>query len=706
MEDLAAPLPGGLPVLWERLDQEPLECPPGSPQCSRSLKGMDEELQDLFRAKGLSEEHLELIMATDPALCSVGDLASGAVSETDARSWADEMGLDGRVLKSRFIQSWLQARNVFHRMLEDAYSPLPSGSSTPQAWSPQAWTPEAGGTMSPGGKLLIKRGGYDGLKDEEVLNEKSILVNHEAFMASCGSHNSSPLDTFDRAGFDFSRRVPVEGTLSGSTSPTRSSIVQMPLLFMEADPDLPSKSWQDSPGRQSIETEMDLPRTAQSPPGQPSSEELMARSTHKGNSSGRVTPPEFSMRRPWSTSLAEELQATIWERMDPDFPARGATNPPVQLQLTERMMAALEEAHGSLRSQRAEMVPVLSKGYPQDSDTSSGSDDSERSEDELRRRIMPAGVEECATEGGLSTPLLRILKQSRLTSSEIKLLEEKIGPRTVKEVVSFWSNEGEVMRAGKDAGLTSKVSIGYFVQAWHECIATVAATKKPLSTIKERGSWRPILKEGPNEYPLSAMCFRGDYAAACNLLMQRLGKRKKTDLIPLLKGLLGYISSTVYQSTPDGKKVQVTSRKVLPIVASAYGRDVANRVGRKAEVEEAEARWTWTVRKLFSIRMSIALQKDVLKAYRSESFEASCRELRARWRSAEARPMLDDKTAETEALCLEKVLRHVLPAYGFPPTQEGVEEMRATVRQHSITNSQVRRLRTEVMRAVLDNLPM
>jgi len=71
---------------------------------------MDEDLRELFLAKGLTEDVVASMQAGDDSLCSVGDLASGAASEADARNWADELGLGSRVQKSRFVQSWLEAR--------------------------------------------------------------------------------------------------------------------------------------------------------------------------------------------------------------------------------------------------------------------------------------------------------------------------------------------------------------------------------------------------------------------------------------------------------------------------------------------------------------------------------------------------------------------------------------------------------------------
>lgn len=71
---------------------------------------MDGFLRALFLSKGFQEEQLDTIEAKDKDLRSVSDLAAGATSEDDARAWSEELGLSGRVQKSRFVQAWAEAR--------------------------------------------------------------------------------------------------------------------------------------------------------------------------------------------------------------------------------------------------------------------------------------------------------------------------------------------------------------------------------------------------------------------------------------------------------------------------------------------------------------------------------------------------------------------------------------------------------------------
>ncbi|CAK9013680.1 unnamed protein product [Durusdinium trenchii] len=72
---------------------------------------MDGFLRALFLEKGFTEDQLDQIEAKDRELRRVGDLAAGASSEDDARAWAEELGLSSRVARSRFVQSWMEARS-------------------------------------------------------------------------------------------------------------------------------------------------------------------------------------------------------------------------------------------------------------------------------------------------------------------------------------------------------------------------------------------------------------------------------------------------------------------------------------------------------------------------------------------------------------------------------------------------------------------
>ena len=69
-----------------------------------------------------------LFEARDLELRHLGDLAAGASSEEDARAWADELGLSSRVSKSRFVRSWMEAREGLK-----ATTPAKMGHVAPEA---------------------------------------------------------------------------------------------------------------------------------------------------------------------------------------------------------------------------------------------------------------------------------------------------------------------------------------------------------------------------------------------------------------------------------------------------------------------------------------------------------------------------------------------------------------------------------------------
>eukprot|EP00930_Biecheleria_cincta_P017248 TRINITY_DN13768_c0_g1_i1.p1 TRINITY_DN13768_c0_g1~~TRINITY_DN13768_c0_g1_i1.p1 ORF type:complete len:300 (-),score=66.64 TRINITY_DN13768_c0_g1_i1:36-908(-) len=109
---------------------------------------MDAWLKELFIEKGFSAEQVAEVEAKDGDLKTLSDLASGATSEEDARSWAEELGLTSRVLKSRFVQTWLESKNRQAMLLgKKTEAPAaPALASTPLAapkQSPAAWAKAA-----------------------------------------------------------------------------------------------------------------------------------------------------------------------------------------------------------------------------------------------------------------------------------------------------------------------------------------------------------------------------------------------------------------------------------------------------------------------------------------------------------------------------------------------------------------------------------
>ena len=51
----------------------------------------------------MSDADVNMIQERE-AMSSVSDLAQGATSEDDARTWAQDLGLEGRIPKARFVK--------------------------------------------------------------------------------------------------------------------------------------------------------------------------------------------------------------------------------------------------------------------------------------------------------------------------------------------------------------------------------------------------------------------------------------------------------------------------------------------------------------------------------------------------------------------------------------------------------------------------
>jgi len=72
---------------------------------------MEAGLIELLLEQGLGAR-VSQIESSDDAPLSIADLASGVSTEEDARSWAGELGLEGRVVGGRFVRAWLAARGM------------------------------------------------------------------------------------------------------------------------------------------------------------------------------------------------------------------------------------------------------------------------------------------------------------------------------------------------------------------------------------------------------------------------------------------------------------------------------------------------------------------------------------------------------------------------------------------------------------------
>jgi len=108
-----------------------------SPGSSPSPSSADfwEDLNSLLLAKGLAGGDVSLLRASAAAPQTISDLALGVGSEDEAREWAAELGLVGRVARARFVQAWLEAKALQQQVPPASTgcvdeSPLPEGRVT------------------------------------------------------------------------------------------------------------------------------------------------------------------------------------------------------------------------------------------------------------------------------------------------------------------------------------------------------------------------------------------------------------------------------------------------------------------------------------------------------------------------------------------------------------------------------------------------
>jgi CRP-like cAMP-binding protein len=71
---------------------------------------MENALRGLLLKHGLGDSQITSLENVYDAPSSTADLASGADSEDDARTWARELGLQGRVVVGRFVRAWHEAK--------------------------------------------------------------------------------------------------------------------------------------------------------------------------------------------------------------------------------------------------------------------------------------------------------------------------------------------------------------------------------------------------------------------------------------------------------------------------------------------------------------------------------------------------------------------------------------------------------------------
>jgi len=613
---------------------------------------MDAELRELLLLKGLTEEHVEGIKSADSSLKTVGDLASGAVSEEDARSWAEELGLNTRVGKSRFIQSWIEAREREQREKHAQDSPIGKGDvRLAEAPEDHPHSPQSiqgmGASAQESKAAEAARGLLPGLRGESppplsppTWDGRQDLADFRNQLREQAEQKGAELVSKQEAqradGMPYQvicKRVPICKQPS-SLAPAIGYVNSGEYLILY-DYDK-TKKW---------------------------------RLLHYQSAGGYG-----DLVKAWVQVVHSDLGVCLEPAVSDKILQKtrflaGTHNRPIDFEKTPPAPAASD-------------IGVAEPYYPLTAN------------EKLKRRLMeepvPLADETFSTPGGLSDTLKRVLKASGLTSTEVNALEKTLGCRTCRDLAIEVDTKEAAMRLAREAGINSKVSQENFAASWYECAATHVALSVPGGSDQA----------APGEYPLFAMVARGDFDACAQFLKKQGNMQDKQELIPLLSGLLCHIAER--QRVKEVAPKPTPINKVLPVLA-AYGEQVAARVARRHEAEEAEWRWRWTVRALFSPRTAVALQKRVLDRYQSHSFQAVCREQSKLWETMDPPLELEKKMSAIEDICMEHVLSQVLPSFGFSPDSTGVQEMKAAVKQHTQTHPEVRKLQLDCTAAIMHN---
>lgn len=525
------------------------------------MGGMDDDLCVLLMAKGLGPEQLSAITAADPSLKSMGDLAAGAGSEDDARAWADELGLQGRVLKSRFVQSWLEARAAIPEISAVATASALVPPSTTSAAMQQLLTTSTGQPTPPQRSVPLG----------------TACIPFQESTSTTATHLQAE-ETRDERQEEADKSSSLPRGVNSTTLLRRSEgATQAKKLSL-----LPVPSRQTSEGIAPESDETGLPRDG--------------------------------------FSLALALKPTA-------------------------------------------KCPAL---------------------------LGPSIEEEPPSQpGGLTGTLKRVLRACGVTATEVGYLETQLHARTCRELATGATSREAAVRLARQAGLTSRISQENFATAWQECVAATVS----LDSIGSAES----------SQSLADALTAGNFEGCAAILMSRWNVRQKEDLLPRLRAMLADMASESQKEDAASKKHR---KNVLPLLATAYGAEAVTQAQKVQELEDADWRWSWAVRSLFTPSVAIALQQQLLQAYQSPSFQEVSSLLNAKWAAQQISAPLEQKMKEVEALCMEHVLQKVLPSFGFSATASGVAEMKAAISQHTKNSAQVRQLHTEISAAIMVRLKL
>lgn len=219
----------------------------------------------------------------------------------------------------------------------------------------------------------------------------------------------------------------------------------------------------------------------------------------------------------------------------------------------------------------------------------------------------------------------------------------------------------------------------------------------------------------------------GDHLEAAKALCDGLDLANLTELLPVLRGLLGAVVEWEDQghsvAVGKGRKPPASSAfarftglgKALLLPGAQPGPDMPGENGENADgwvstleqvLDEDGApsrRWRRSIRAMFSVDAAMALLDEVRAEYKRDDFSYACSCVNDNWRHGEV--SYEGQKSDIDSLCLERVLAPVLLRYGFSPDERGSKEIDMIIGELARGNPEVKRRNTEVQRLVLGNFP-
>eukprot|EP00439_Symbiodinium_sp_Y106_P063207 s971_g9.t1 len=302
---------------------------------------------------------------------------------------------------------------------------------------------------------------------------------------------------------------------------------------------------------------------------------------------------------------------------------------------------------------------------------------------ETRVALSYIDGEPVSRPGGVSDLLRSSFRTHGLTSIEVAQLEQMLEARSRTALAVAAATPEGAMRLARSCGVHSKVSQENFAKAWHEAAAAMVALAPGPAPTEKRS--------------LSELSKEKDFEACTKALMKKANVARPKDLLPLLRGMLEHLAVQEQLVSSETKQAKSKS-KVLPALASLYGAEAEAAAEKKTELTKAEWRYNWQLRMLFTAKIALAIQSEILAAYQAG---VACEEVNASWESRDSKMSLEQKMQSIEALCQERALNRILPKYGFRADASGIAQMKEAVGRFTKEDPEVRRKQMEITSAVM-----